>query len=332
MNKKITLSLLTLILSLSACSNTKDKEPDLSNNIDVFIFMGQSNMGGRGNPDPSKWPNIVKSVKCQEGHGYEFRSVSDPTKLYPLEEPFGYSENNAGISDTKGDGGKKTGSLVSAFVEAYYEKTHVPVLAISASEGGTNSAAWGQNSSTLTKEAISRLDSALNFMYSSDEFTVRHINMVWLQGESDSGHFITEGVTDPATITTPEKYKENTLNVIKRMQTVGVEKCFLITIGNYIPEVSQDNYYRYKQGQKIQEELCRENDDVVLTSIKLQDMPTEDGVWMHDNNHYFQNGYNILGNDAGKNAAEYILSGVQPICSKFTMSDNEINVKLQNEK
>ena len=32
---------------------------------------------------------------CQSGHGYEFRAISDPAKLYDVREPFGVNENNA---------------------------------------------------------------------------------------------------------------------------------------------------------------------------------------------------------------------------------------------
>lgn len=330
MKKYQALVLLTLISLLSACSNNNPQpvKPSGPKDIDVFIFMGQSNMAGRGNPDPKKWPGIVSSIKCEEGHAYEYRAKSDPTQLYPLNEPFGYAENGDGISDTKGDGGKKSGSLVSAFCESYYQKTNVPILAVSASEGGTSSAEWGDSNSILTREAKKRLDDALNFMYMQDDYNVRHINMVWLQGESDAGHFIAPGVNNPTTIISEEAYKQNTTNMVNQMKSVGVEKCFLITIGNYIPTVNHDHYLRYKQAHKAQQALCEENGDIILASIKLQDMPTTDGVWMHDNNHYFQNGYNIVGDDAGKNVAEYILTGKEAKCNKYTESDNLINQNL----
>ena len=81
------------------------------NTIDLMLFMGQSNMAGRG--------VAAQSIVCQSGHGYEFRAVSDPTKLYDIVEPFGISENNAVVNDDS----MKTGSMVSAFVEAYYTYT-----------------------------------------------------------------------------------------------------------------------------------------------------------------------------------------------------------------
>ena len=49
--------------------------------VDLMIFAGQSNMAGNG--DASQAPDVPA------GHGYEFRAVTDPTRLYPVEEPFG---------------------------------------------------------------------------------------------------------------------------------------------------------------------------------------------------------------------------------------------------
>ena len=58
--------------------------------MDVAIFMGQSNMAGRG--------EAIDSVVAEQGHGYEFRAVADPSKLYDVVEPFGATENNEALS------------------------------------------------------------------------------------------------------------------------------------------------------------------------------------------------------------------------------------------
>lgn len=47
--------------------------------VDVILFAGQSNMSGVG--DASLAPAVP------EGVGYEFRAITDPTRLYPLAEP-----------------------------------------------------------------------------------------------------------------------------------------------------------------------------------------------------------------------------------------------------
>ena len=56
---------------------------------DLFLFMGQSNMAGRGETCAA-WPEGAPALL--EGAGWEFRAVSDPTRLYPIGEPFGVNE------------------------------------------------------------------------------------------------------------------------------------------------------------------------------------------------------------------------------------------------
>lgn len=92
---------------------------------DLILFAGQSNMAGRG--------NAGKEMSCEACMGQEFRAVSDPARLYPIEEPFGIRENTR---DGMDDGRKKTGSMVCAFVRKYYELTGHAVIAVSASKGG----------------------------------------------------------------------------------------------------------------------------------------------------------------------------------------------------
>ena len=75
------------------------------NQADLFIFMGQSNMAGRG--------DLPETISCIPEAGFEFRAISDPSRLYPVEEPFGYRENNPEGID---DGTKKSGGRVPSFI------------------------------------------------------------------------------------------------------------------------------------------------------------------------------------------------------------------------
>ena len=298
------------VLSLNACAKTQDKGSasgktatsqstsgeDDANYVDIFMFMGQSNMAGRGRSSSAAGDYV--GVTCAEGHGYEFRAVTDPTELYPIEEPFGINENNMRIND----GTKKTGSLVSAFCEAYYEKTGVPIIAVSASQGGTNIAEW-QN---MIDEAIDRLENCLNYIYSQDMFTLRHIEMVWLQGEANANKDFTE-------------YSTGLDNIVKKIMEHGVEHCFLIQIGNYMSSVNEQYYRNYKVFQQKQADLCDENENLTLVSVKLAGMPDgpNDG-FMHLNNHYTQKAYDIVGTDAAINAAYYITTGLKPMCKAYS--------------
>ena len=105
--------------------------------VDLMIFAGQSNMAGNG--DASQAPDVPT------GHGYEFRAVTDPTRLYPVEEPFGIEENReGGIYDIWADSGtrRKRGDLVPAFMNSYFETAGVAAVGVSASEGATTIDQW----------------------------------------------------------------------------------------------------------------------------------------------------------------------------------------------
>ncbi len=289
-----------LTLSVTACGKTPSddgtNEEPKTNYADVFVFMGQSNMGGRG--------DATQSVVCGDGHGYEFKAVTDPTTLYDMREPFGIYENNDGINDA----GKKTGGLVSAFTEAYYRETGVPVIGVSASQGGTNSLEW-QPGNGLLDEAQRRLSLCLDYMASQEEFTVRHIYCLWLQGESDAGR------------QTPlETYAERMENVFAGMKEFGAEHFFVISIGSYIESVNSEYKQLYREFGQLQQQMCQESENMTFVSKKLMDMPEK---YMHKNNHFLQPAYNVVGNDAGKNVAYYVKTGKAPECLPYV--DGEEN-------
>ena len=300
-------ALLIITMMFSSCSflmpdngqqddNQQGNQPeeDQHNYVDVIIFMGQSNMAGRG--------DASLAVPCGEGHAYEFKAVTDPTKLYPLVEPFGQLENNVGLSDISGKEYKKTGGPVSAFCEAYYQATKTPVVAVSASQGGTNSSEW-QPGYALLGEAKNRLELCLNYMYSQDEFEVRNVFMVWLQGEGDAGNGMQY-----------EEYNANMRNIVDEMKTVGVQHCYVISIGTYMKSLNPTRYDLYIAFGEMQAEMCANNNDMTHVSRKLAGMPES---MMHLNNHYLQEAYNIMGNDAGKNTAYHVLTGKAPVCEPY---------------
>ena len=85
--------------------------------VDLIFFMGQSNMAGRG--DAALAPAVTP------GMGFEYRAVTDLAHLHPLAEPFGVNENDpAGVNEP----GMKTGSMVSAFVNACTAQTGIAVV------------------------------------------------------------------------------------------------------------------------------------------------------------------------------------------------------------
>ena len=115
-NKKVIFLLSALCCLLLVCVNIYQQKTWRS--MDLIIFMGQSNMSGAGG-DASAAPKLT------EGAGYEYRAVTDPDTLHVLEEPFGEKENRGALDDTELL--ERKGSLVTSFVNAYYEQTNVPV-------------------------------------------------------------------------------------------------------------------------------------------------------------------------------------------------------------
>lgn len=249
--------------------------------FDLIMFMGQSNMAGRG-VSCKKWPQ--PAAKCRQDAGYEFRAISDPTKIYYIEEPFGVNENNPnGINEP----GMKTGSLVSAFVNSYYETSGVPVIAVSASKGGSKIASWQGNKDYLA-DAIERFEKAEEYCKAND-MAIRHRFMVWCQGESDG---------DAGT--SAEAYRKMFLNMLDKMLAVGIEKCFIIIVGEYNGAGDID----YSLIRDVQISLTENNTNVIAVSNDFCKMK-ERGL-MKDAFHYYQQAYNEVGSISGEKAGLYV--------------------------
>lgn len=248
---------------------------------DLFLFAGQSNMAGRG-VCTARWPQGAPA--CTPGAGYEYRAVSDPDCLHPLAEPFGADENDpAGIFEP----GKKTGSLVAAFVNACYAQTGVPVVGVSASKGGAPIAVW-QGRGDLLSDALRRLERARRFL-AGQGTTVRHCFALWCQGE-----------TDGDLATPPQAYRAAFLAMLGQLLQAGVEMCFLITIGAYNGPAGYD----YAPIRQVQLEMAAQDPNLCLVCDDLHTMRGR-GL-MKDAYHYYQQAYNEVGTAAGTAAGAWI--------------------------
>ncbi len=263
---------------------TEDK-PSLT--VDLFMFMGQSNMAGRGIADKVRAEGVPE---LKEGAGYEYRAVSAPHCLYPISEPFGRRENRKGGIDDKA---MKTGSMVTAFANAYYEKTNIPIVGVSASKGGSRIDFW-QPGGDFLNDAIERMKAAAEFL-NANHHIIRHRFMVWCQGESDGD------ISKPG-----EVYRQEFTCMLDAMLGAGIEKCFLIKIGHY----NGKGGWNYDEIRAAQETIARMNENVVMVSRAFGEMKAR-GL-MKDEFHYFQEAYNIVGREAGENSADF----VSRICEK----------------
>ena len=254
--------------------------PDIP--ADLFLFMGQSNMAGRGITCP-RFPQ--EAPVCLPGAGWEFRAVSDPHRLHPAAEPFGTLENRpGGIFEP----GMKTGSMVTAFINAYFEKTRTPVIGISASKGGSAIREW-QPGSPYLEDTFLRLETAERYL-TENRIPIRHRFVLWCQGE-----------TDGDLKTAPTLYEQNFLSMLEALLSHGVERLFMVRIGLYnldaacglpVPD--------YVPILRAQERLAESCPQVTMVSRLFAGMQCQ-GL-MKDAFHYYQHAYNLVGEDAGRHA------------------------------
>lgn len=247
---------------------------------DLILFMGQSNMSGAGG-NAEEAPELIK------GAGYEYRAITAPKELHVLTEPFGENEHKEGFLDDR-ELIPRGGSLVTSFVNAYYRQTKERVVAVSASRGSAQISSFNNY---LVEDVIERLEGAKRTM-TEQGVNIRHIYMVWFQGETDS-----------YVGTTSDQYIGGMQNLLHTLQPYGVEKCFLIQIGQVQMggEVIDASYI-----QSVQENLCVGDENFVLVST-LPKMISQ-SPYMEDGVHFTQTGLNLIGKDAGINAGKYVKS------------------------
>lgn len=250
---------------------------------DLILFMGQSNMSGAGG-------NAQEAPKLIKGAGYEYRAITQPEELCILTEPFGENEHKEGYLDDR-DLILRGGSLVTSFVNAYYRETKERVVAVSASRGSAQISSFNNY---LVEDVIERLENAKRAM-TANHVNIRHIYMVWFQGE-----------TDAYVETSKEQYIGGMQKLLHTLQPYGVEKCFVIQIGNVVMGGEEVDTV---QMQSVQAALCENDDNFILVS----DLPKKisEKPYMDDGIHFTQQGLNLIGEDAGKNAGVYIKTYVE---------------------
>lgn len=245
---------------------------------DLILFMGQSNMSGAGG-NAEEAPELIK------GAGYEYRAITQPEELVILTEPFGKEEHKEGFLDDRGLI-ERGGSLVTSFVNAYYKETKERVVAVSASRGSAQISSFNNY---LVEDVVERLENAKRVM-TEQQVNIRHIYMVWFQGETD------------AYVETPqEKYIGEMQKLLNTLQPYGVEKCFVIQIGNV---VMGDEVVDTTKMHEIQETLCEMDENFVLVSTLPKEL--SEPPYMEDQIHFTQQGLNLIGEDAGKAAGNYV--------------------------
>ena len=280
--KKILLVLAVIMIAAGTAKFLYDDFYKLKE-ADLILFMGQSNMSGAGG-NAEEAPELIK------GAGYEYRAITRPDELCVLSEPFGENEHKEGFLDDR-ELIPRGGSLVTAFVNAYYKETKERVIAVSASRGSAQISSFNNY---LVEDVIERLENAKRVM-TEQQVNIRHIYMVWFQGE-----------TDAYLATTSDQYIGGMQQLLYTLQPYGVEKCFVIQIGNVImgEEVIDTSYI-----QSVQENLCETDENFIMASTIAKTI--SEPPYMEDGIHFTQQGLNLIGEDAGRNTGNYIKTVVE---------------------
>lgn len=260
------------------------KDTSDSKTVDLAIFMGQSNMAGRGEYD--------EAIKCLPGHGFEYHPVTEPGVLTTISEPFGKYENNDAVNDNSGSGiDRRSGDMVSSFMESYYKASGTPIVGVQCSRGGTESKWW--NSTERMTEAAARYNEAKAYLERCG-YTIGKQFMVWCQGcsDADSNRNI-------------DTYKSNTKAIFESMKTnTGLTDMFMIRIGHCktsgAAAIDSVKDPRYKAINLAQKELADAEENITAVASLYTD---EYSALMRDQYHYHQKAYNKVGTIAGNNTA-----------------------------
>ncbi len=219
------------------------------------------------------------------GAGYEFRAVTDPSRLYRAAEPFGINENRSeGIDDTRDGRPRKTGGPALSFINEFFRNTAVPIVGVSASEGGTRIDEWLPGTGRH-QDMISRLEAAKAYL-AGNGWAVRHTLVLFCQGESDG-----DAGTDPAV------YRERLLSFWASLKAHGAEKLLIILIGKCSIEGKHDLYDGIRCAQS-----ALASEDIIIASSLFETFLSK-GL-MKDAFHYRQEGYDEAGRDAAINTCK----------------------------
>nr|MBQ8251779.1 hypothetical protein [Lachnospiraceae bacterium] len=251
----------------------------VNDEVDLIVFAGQSNMCGSGG-------NKAQAPTPEYGTAYEYDITTKSKKCIRMKEPFGEGTNRSkGVEDNKTY--STSGTLVSAFCINYYKQTKTPVVAVSSACGGSSTNTWLNRG--LVKETQKRLKLAKKYL-KKNKIKIRHIYMVWYQGESDAQQAVSA-----------KTYMSRMKKIYRKMKKTGVEKVFMIRIG-YDAMGPRATYSTIMSAQK---KLCSQDKNFILVSKKASGFMKSYRRYYSDNIHINQKGLNKIGYEAGKAAGKY---------------------------
>lgn len=246
--------------------------------VDIIVFAGQSNMVGAG--------GSYKLAPVPEyGTAYEFDISTNTRKCMLLQEPFGEGTDRVTEMDER-EVISTRGTLASAFCINYYKKTKTPVVGLACFWGGSSTNTWLNRG--LVKTTQNNIKLAKKYL-KKQKVKIRHIYMVWLQGESDAAQGLSA-----------DTYISRMNRIYKKVQSVGVEKVFVITIGR---DINHPN--RHDTIISAQKKLCKTSKAFIMASQTAPKMYESRYLYYSDSLHLNQYALNKLGYEAGKVAGRY---------------------------
>lgn len=268
------------VISAGVSGKTYSCQVIVKDHVDLIIFSGQSNMMGHG--------SASKAVTLTEGAAYEYKSVTDKKKLSILKEPFGYGQDSGNLVN----GELCTGSMVSAFCNAYYAQTKTPVVAVAASKLGSGSVGW---STIFYRDVEKRIKQSVKAVKRMG-LKIDHCYLVWMHGEND----VCAG-------TSASQYTKRIGGMLKRItKDTAVEKCMLIQTGQYVYNIGAEDLADPAEIFAAQKQICNKYKEVILISSKASRLSKS--YYLSDMLHFNQKGLNLIGKEAGRNAGKYTKS------------------------
>lgn len=264
--------------------------------VDVIFFSGQSNMEGETECllDDSVIEGAVEYRYLTDSliplHGYAGENL-----LYGMKE--GYSctpdvDACKWIDDhiTGCPGGGHT-NMVPQFCKNYIAVTGAKVAAVHIAKGASEIKFWMPGNpgwDALCIKGHAGLDKI------KEQYEIRHLSFVWLQGESDAilGH-------------TKEYYKQTVAEFAELLKNeFDMEVFGMIRVGRFLGDRRDDAIIA------AQDEICDENEMFLMLSTsatKLNEMEEYMNPFAHG--HYSAKGQEYLGKEAGTALGKYVAEG-----------------------
>lgn len=282
----------------------KNAEPIGNKQVDIIVFAGQDNMLGSGMDNEVSIESIWNS-------GYEMR--------------FNSTNQVSGIRRISDSDSLKT-TLIPSFINSYYNNTGAPVLAIDVTKKTSTINDW-QEGAPKYNELKTKLAETVKYVTNNPQsFTLRNIYLVWYQGEANAYN--------------QKEYEIKLTNFLKSVKSLGIKQNFMIRIGHLYrasgtsnDAEQRSNFNNYTQMIKLQTEFNRKSDLSVLVSVKAAVLSLVKGPSASGNGKisdmminqvkFSQLGLDIIGSEAGKNAAYYVNTNQEPSILDLEYKDDE---------